>query len=187
MDKKYILASASPRRKELLSRIVPDFEILPSCIDETIPDSMENEDAAEFLAVRKAMSIDRTDTIIIACDTVVINDGVILGKPQDENDAKKMLISLSGKTHTVITGVCLRYDKHTLSFSERTAVEFFELKAKEIDDYIRTGEPMDKAGAYGIQGLGSLFVKGIYGDFYNVVGLPVAILKRKLDSFLRLI
>lgn len=183
LNTKIILASASPRRKELLTRVVPHFEIIPADIDENIPLGIDAEDAAEFLAVRKAMGIDISDSLIIGCDTVVINENQILTKPKNKEDAFNMLRSLSGKTHRVITGVCLRYAKHTLSFCEKTAVEFFELSDDEINQYIATGEPMDKAGAYGIQGLGSLFVKSICGDFYNVVGLPIGMLKRKLQSF----
>ncbi len=179
-----ILASASPRRQELLKFAVNDFEIIPSGADETLPDNTAPEKAAEFLAVKKALFVNREhefDTVI-GCDTVVILDNEVMGKPENINDARDMLHRLSGKTHKVITGVCICRRDRMKSFSEITEVEFYELTDKEIDDYVNTGDPMDKAGSYGIQSEGCTLVKGIRGDFFNVVGLPVARLKRELEK-----
>ena len=180
-----ILASGSPRRKELLKMLYADFRIFPTDTDESIPDGLDVYEVAEYLSVKKAKSIKANNALVIACDTVVIADGKILGKPESCEDAVRMLSTLSGKVHDVVTGVCLSYNNRTLSFSQKTSVEFYELSQNEISAYVMTGEPMDKAGAYGIQGLGSLFVKKIDGDFYNVVGLPVARLKREINLFLK--
>lgn len=182
---KIILASASPRRQELLKYIVPEFEIIPADVDETLPEGTVSEKAAEFLASKKAKHIAKQypDSVVIGSDTVVIIDGIILGKPADKSDAERMLKLLSGRTHKVITGVCIAYGEKTDSFSCETKVTFYPLTDKEILDYIATGEPMDKAGAYGIQGYGSVLAEGIEGDFFNVMGLPVAMLKRRLEKF----
>lgn len=186
---KIILASASPRRQELLKYIVPEFEIIPADVDETLPEGTVPEKAAEFLAVKKAKHIAEQypDCVVIGSDTIVIIDGIILGKPADKSDAERMLKLLSGRTHKVITGVCIAYGEKTDSFSCETKVTFYPLTEEEIRDYIATGEPMDKAGAYGIQGYGSVLTEGIEGDFFNVMGLPVAMLKRRLAAFLILI
>lgn len=180
-----ILASASPRRKELLSYIVPSFRIIPSNEDETLPEDISAKKSAEFLAVKKAGHISALypESIVIGSDTVVIADGEILGKPSDEADAYRMLKKLSGKIHTVITGVCISQGKKKKSFSAETKVEFYPLSDKEIRDYIATGDPMDKAGAYGIQGKGCILIKSIEGDFFTVMGLPAARLKRELSEF----
>ena len=182
-----ILASASPRRKELLKMLYADFKVCPTDTEENVPDELDVYEVAEFLSVKKAKSIKATNTLVIACDTVVISDEKILGKPESCEDAVKTLSTLSGKTHDVVTGVCLSYNNKTLSFSQKTAVEFYDLSSNEISAYVMTGEPMDKAGAYGIQGLGGLFVKKIDGDFFNVVGLPIARLRREINKFLNTI
>ena len=182
-----ILASASPRRQELLSLICEDFSVEPADIDETIEEEIELEKKPEYLAVKKAKHIqgnNHYDDIVIGCDTGVFLDGIMLGKPSSESNAAEMLRSLSGRKHKVITGCTLLYKAGCISFSQTTEVEFFELADKEIIDYIATGEPMDKAGAYGIQGKGTVLVKGIVGDFYNVVGLPVAMLNKKLKEII---
>lgn len=186
MNGKIILASASPRRQELLKYIVPEFEVKPADIDETLPADIPTEKAAEFLAVQKAQHIAKQshECVVIGSDTVVIIDSTILGKPADEADAERMLKLLSGRTHKVVTGVCIANGEKTDSFSCETKVTFYTLSQEEIRDYIATGEPMDKAGAYGIQGYGSVLTEGIEGDFFNVMGLPVAMMKRRLDSFL---
>ena len=183
---KIILASASPRRQELLKYIVPEFEVLPADIDETLPADIDAEKCAEYLACKKARHIAEKyrDCVVIGSDTVVIIDSTILGKPSDEADAERMLTMLSGKSHKVITGVCIAAAGKYDSFSKETAVNFYPLSAEEIRGYIATGEPMDKAGAYGIQGYGSVLVEGIEGDFFNVMGLPVAMLKRRLEKFI---
>lgn len=183
---KTILASASPRRQELLKYAVKSFEIIPADIDETLPPDIPAESCAEYLAVQKAKAVSQEypEAVVIGCDTVVICDGIIFGKPKDSDDARNMLRSLSGETHRVVTGVCLCRGQKLTSFSEVTEVEFYSLSDEEIDSYIQTGEPFDKAGAYGIQGFGSVLVKGIQGDFFNVVGLPVARLAREYKKFI---
>ena len=182
---KIILASASPRRQELLKYITPDFEVVPADVDETLPDDIPADESAEFLAVRKALHVAAAnpDSMVIGSDTVVIADGEILGKPTDEADAERMLKKLSGKVHKVVTGVCLACGKKTFSFSQATDVKFYALTDDEIRDYIATGDPMDKAGAYGIQSEGCVLIEKIDGDFFAVMGLPVARLKRVMKMF----
>lgn len=181
-----ILASASPRRKKLLSMIYDDFKVIPSDVREVVPRDLGIEKCPEYLACAKAemVSQGREKCLVIGCDTSVMIDGKILNKPRDTNDARIMMNMLSGSVHRVITGCCLCYMGKSTSFSVATDVEFFELSEKEIEEYINTAEPYDKAGGYGIQNKGGLFVKGIHGDYYNVVGLPVARLKRAIDEFL---
>jgi len=180
-----VLASASPRRKMILENAGFDVTVRVSDADETLPAGISPESAVEYLAKIKANAVERNkDELIIAADTVVVLDGKILGKPEDENEAREMLSSLSGRRHTVFTGVCMIYNEKEEIFSDRTEVEFYSLSDEEIKEYIKTGEPMDKAGAYGIQGKGSLFVKGIDGDFFNVMGLPVALINKKLNEIL---
>ena len=179
-----ILASQSPRRKELLGMIFEDFEIKPADIDETLPQGISAEDAAEYTAKRKAAATECGDALVIACDTIVVVSDEILGKPADRDDGFRMLRLLSGKTHKVISGVAVRYKGRELSFSQTTLVTFYDMSDDEINSYLDSGEPFDKAGAYGIQGLGGVYVKGIEGDFFNVVGLPVARLNRELEGLL---
>lgn len=183
MGKRVILASKSPRRKELLSLICDSFEVMPADIDESVPQGVSADDAAEYISTKKAFAIDSED-VIIACDTVVIVDGKILGKPSDRQNGFEMLSELSGKTHSVISGVCIRYKGESVSFSQKSLVTFYELTGEEIDDYLDSGEPFDKAGGYGIQGLGSLLVKEFSGDFFNIVGLPVTRLRHELSELL---
>lgn len=182
-----ILASASPRRKELFSFITKDFLVIPANTDESIPNDTEIEKAPEVIALKKASVIAKSnnDSLVIGCDTGVLIEGKMLCKPYDEKDAFDMLKSLSGKAHKVITGCVLIMNGQILSFSETTKVSFYNLTDEEIYSYIKTKEPFDKAGAYGIQGFGSLLVKSVTGDFYNVVGLPVARLKREIDKFIK--
>ena len=183
---KIILASKSPRRQELLKTITEDFICIPSDAEEIVPDNIDTEEVSTYLATLKAKDIysSNKDGIVIGCDTVVINDNKILGKPKDIEDAYNMIKSLSGKTHKVITGCCIIYNEKEITFKSITEVEFYQLSDDEINSYINTDEPYDKAGAYGIQGRGSLFVKSIKGDYFNVVGLPVANLSRKLKTIL---
>ena len=180
-----ILASASPRRKELLKHITEGFDVKVSSVEEIIPKELATEEVPEFLAMLKAKDVAANfpESLIIGADTCVIAGGEILGKPKDKADAFNMLSNLSGKTHTVITGCALVKGLKSISFSVSTDVEFFNLTKQEIEDYINSSEPYDKAGAYGIQGKGSLFVKGVKGDYFNVVGLPVAKLNRVINSF----
>ncbi len=171
-----ILASRSPRRKELLSLITSDFSVIPAKGEEILPDGIAPNEAVILLSRQKAAEIykEYKNELIIAADTVVAIDGEILGKPADEADAARMLSLLSGKSHSVFTGVCvIRSDGSEVCFAEETKVEFRSLSGQEISAYIATGEPMDKAGAYGIQDRGALLVRRIEGDYYNVMGLPV--------------
>ena len=181
-----ILASASPRRRELMKYAAAEFDIRPADIDETVPENTDPMLAAEITACRKAEAVSEKypEDTVIGCDTVVILDGEIMGKPSDEEHAFQMLKKLSGHTHRVVTGVCIRRGSRVKRFSECTEVEFYPLTDEEIHSYIATGDPMDKAGAYGIQSEGCVLVKGINGDFFNVVGLPVARLKREIGEFL---
>lgn len=183
---KIILASASPRRQELIKRLFDDYSVIPADIDETIPDDIGPEFAPIFLAAQKAEAVakEHPNDLIIAADTIVFADGKILGKPKDRNEAKQMLRFLSGKTHKVITGCCIFRGNTSASFSEESYVTFFELSEKEICDYVQKGLADGKAGAYGIQDNGALFVEKIEGDFYNIVGLPIARLNREIQLLL---
>lgn len=183
-----VLASQSPRRKELLNYITDEFSVIPSDYEEVLPEGLKTEDVPIFLAAQKALDVSKShpDELVIGCDTVVILGETILGKPKDKLEAFNMLSLLSGRTHKVISGVCLCLKGKTMSFSEETEVKFYDLSELEILSYIETNSPMDKAGSYGIQDGGALFVESINGDYYNVMGLPVAKLKRKIDSFLKL-
>lgn len=179
-----ILASKSPRRQELIRNITEDFEVIVSEAEERLPEGITPEEAPVYLSGLKASAVaeEHPDRTVVGADTVVILDGRVLGKPQDERDAHRMLQALSGREHLVITGCCLICGSRWVSFSETTRVTFYPLSEREIVEYIATGEPFDKAGAYGIQGRGSVLVKGIEGDFFNVMGLPVARLKRELEA-----
>lgn len=184
---KIILASASPRRKELISLISDRVDIRPAECDETLPEGIGAREAVEYLSKIKnsaAREICKEDEVVISADTVVAVDDMILGKPTDKDDARKMINLLSGRVHQVYTGVTVSLGDRSVTFSEKTDVEFYPLSYDEIEDYISSSEPYDKAGAYGIQGKASLLVKGISGDYFNVVGLPVSRLKRELDAFL---
>ena len=171
-----ILASGSPRRKELLSLITDEFEVLVSGCDEFVPEGTPAEKVPAILAEQKALAVAklRPEDTVIGSDTVVVLGGEIFGKPKDKEHAHAMLKALSGKKHFVYTGVAVAENDKVRSFVQKTEVEFYELSDEIIEKYIATGEPMDKAGAYGIQGKGSVLVKGIVGDYFNVMGLPVA-------------
>lgn len=178
-----ILASQSPRRRELLAFISPDFRVIPAVGEESIPDGAAPEQAVLALSRQKAEEVFSANKgeVVIAADTVVAIDGKILGKPRSEAEAFEMLSTLSGRVHSVFTGVCIIFaDGSVENFAEETKVEFYLLTADEINAYIATGDPMDKAGAYGIQEKGAANVKSIVGDFYNVMGLPVGRLARVL-------
>ena len=181
---KLILASASPRRKELLRYITEDFTVRVSNADETVPAGLTPEETVKYLSRVKADAVftGSRDEVIVASDTVVVIDGAVLGKPHSEEEAVEMLRTLSGRTHTVYTGVCVRTAAEEEVFAERTDVTFYPLTEEEIRAYVATGEPMDKAGAYGIQGKGCRLVKRIDGDYFTVVGLPVAELVRRLEA-----
>lgn len=183
--KKIILASASPRRKELLTTAGVEFEVLVSDADETVPDGTLPADAAMLTAEKKALAVAEKcgDALVIGADTIVVLDGRILGKPKDEADAEDMLRFLSGKEHKVITGVCLTDGVKTKKFAQVSKVRFYDLTDEEIAAYIATKEPMDKAGSYGIQGKGCVLVESIEGDYFNIVGLPVAATVRAIKDF----
>ena len=182
-----ILASNSPRRKELLGQIgLTDFKVSAPNVDETVEDGLSPAETVERLSLRKARAAAGKagqDDLIIAADTVVALDGAVLGKPHSEDDAFAMLSSLSGREHHVYTGVTVLRGEEAVTEHEETAVTFRAIGPDEIRGYIATGEPMDKAGAYGIQGIGALLVSGIRGDYCNVVGLPVFRLGRILAGF----
>lgn len=169
---KIILASKSPRRIELLKLLKIDFEVIPSNIDENISEK-DPKLLAEKLSYLKAMSI-KKDGVVLAADTVVTLDKEIFGKPRDYKDAFRMLKSLSGKWHAVITGVTIKFKDEVITFSEKTNVKFKNLSKELIEFYINTAKPFDKAGGYGIQELGSVLVEKIEGDYFNVVGLPIS-------------
>ena len=177
-----ILASKSPRRKELLSLITENFEIKSADVDETLPDDILPDKAVEYLSKIKALPFKNGIDTIIGADTVVAIDNQILGKPADKKQAFDMLKLLSGRYHSVYTGVTVISPKGSVTFSVETKVKFFDLNDDEINSYIATGECDDKAGAYGIQGKGSLLVERIEGDYFNVVGLPVSLLNKQLEQ-----
>ena len=169
-----VLASASPRRKELLGLFRIPFEIRVADIDETMDPQKPPFDEVARVSRLKAAATDRASgDVVVAADTIVVCEGQVLGKPRSEAEAVQMLRLLSGRDHQVMTGVTVLVDDRTQSFTEVTDIHFRELSDKEIKAYVATGEPMDKAGAYGIQGGAALFCTRMVGDYYNVMGLPV--------------
>ena len=182
-----ILASQSPRRRQLLEQMgFSDFLVRPARGEELADPGLDPGALVEALSRQKALEIAAGAAgadLIIAADTVVAVDGQVLGKPRDTQDAFRMLSALSGREHMVYTGVTVCRGEQILTQHEATAVRFRPLTAREINAYIATGEPMDKAGSYGIQGRGALLVEGISGDYFNVVGLPVCRLGRMLTRF----
>ncbi|MGE4549485.1 MAG: nucleoside triphosphate pyrophosphatase [Intestinibacillus sp.] len=186
MKEKLILASASPRRQELLRLLTADFEVRPADVDETLDPAAPLQDEIVRLAVKKARAAQAAageSCFVIGSDTIVSLSGAALGKPQDAADAKRMLRLLSGRTHEVITALALvTPDGREDTALNVTRVTFYELDERMIERYVATGEPLDKAGAYGIQGRGAALVRGIEGDYYSVMGLPVAQLARLLRA-----
>lgn len=186
-ERQIVLASASPRRKEILGNAGIDFAVAVADIQETLDPSMEPGKLARLLSKQKAHAIAHRyrDALVIAADTFIVFKKHRLGKPKSRIDARRMLHMLSGKTHSVITGFTVLDTKtgKTVSASEETLVSFHRLSKREIDWYVATGEPMGKAGAYAIQGRGAVFVRKIDGDYLNVVGLPIASLVRVLRKF----
>lgn len=185
--KKIILASASPRRKELLEKIGLEFEVDPSNNREDLSSSLKPHDLAKSISREKALAVasKHKGAIVIAADTFGVFKGKIIGKPNTEAEARKMLATLSGKSHLVITGFTIM-DTETnkiLSRSVETKVHIKRLTAEEIDAYVRSKEPLDKAGAYAIQGLGAVIVEKIEGDYFNVIGLPLYALTESLKEF----
>ena len=186
MGIRVILASASPRRKELLGVALEEFDIMPADIDETLPEFLEITEGPVYLASQKArvLAQEHPEALIIGCDTGVFINNKMLGKPVDRREGEEMLRMLSGRKHQVITGCCLCYMGLEYAFQEEALVEMYPLSNGEIQSYLNTGEYADKAGSYGIQGKGALLIKGIQGDYYNVMGLPIARLMREIGYFL---
>ena len=182
-----ILASKSPRRQELLQRMgLTDFKILVPEADESFPDGLTPQQTVEHISRVKALAARELvgeDDIVITADTMVFLDEHRLGKPRDEEDALRMLTALQGRSHTVCTGVTVMQGDHILTQSEPTKVYFRPASEAELRGYIATGDPMDKAGAYGVQTIGALLVERIDGDFFNVMGLPMLRLSRMLGKF----
>ena len=177
-----ILASQSPRRRELMGLYHIPFAVRAADIDETMDPEKSPYDEVARVSRCKAQAVPREETdVVVAADTIVVCDGCTLGKPASPRQAEMMLRSLSGRTHQVMTGLTVLRGEQMISCTEVTEIRFRKLSDREIRDYVASGEPMDKAGAYGIQGGAALFAEGISGDFYNVVGLPVC----KLGSILR--
>ncbi|MDE6598135.1 MAG: Maf family protein [Clostridia bacterium] len=180
----YVLASASPRRRELLTQIIPDFEVIPATEAEKVNISLFPEKMACALAESKCDEVfkSRPDKTVIGCDTIVVYEGEILGKPKDRDDATKTLKRLSGKTHYVITGVCVQNKYKKVVDFDKTEVKFNQLSDDFIKIYVDGGSPLDKAGSYGIQDGG--LVKEYFGSYTNVVGLPVTLVKKLLEEVL---
>ena len=178
-----ILASASPRRKELLGLFHIPFVIRVADIDETMDENKPPYDEVARVSRLKALAVERqADDIVIAADTIVVCEGKVLGKPKDEKEAVEMLSLLSGRDHQVMTGCTVLRGERTETFTEVTDLHFRSLAQKEIENYVASGEPMDKAGSYGIQGGAALFCERIVGDYYNVMGLPVCRLGQVLKN-----
>jgi septum formation protein len=182
---KYILASQSPRRKQLLEWAEIDFEIIVEQTDETYPSGLSPEDVAVHIARQKAEAVrSKTSKIIIAADTIVVLGNEIIGKPKDRNDAIQILEKLRGQRHKVVTGVVISNAEKNISFANVTDVEFYDLTTEQIIFYVDKYKPYDKAGAYAIQEwLGVVGIKSINGDFYNVMGLPVSRVVQELNNF----
>tara|TARA_B110000467_G_C18118715_1_gene366634 strand:- start:75 stop:653 length:579 start_codon:yes stop_codon:yes gene_type:complete len=181
-----ILASNSPRRKELLQEIIPIFKVESKEVEEIYPNNLQGGEIATYLSQLKSKPFQPNEKeLIITADTIVILNGLILGKPKSPEEAINMLTLLSGKKHEIITGVTIRTKDKELSFYDSTKVEFYELKPDEIEYYVKEYKPFDKAGAYGIQEwIGIIGIKKMEGDFYNVMGLPVHRVYRELNQFI---
>lgn len=185
MSANLILASSSPRRQEILKQVNIDFQIRKPNMDESKIIEKDPWEKAEKLADAKgeAVPIYKDDEIVLAADTIVSLNGQIFEKPQNKQEAATMITTLSGGTHDVFTGVMIRSSEKKIVFTERTQVEFWPLPEEMIERYLETDEPYDKAGAYGIQSIGAVFVKQIIGDYYNVVGLPISRVIQELHRF----
>ena len=187
IDRELVLASSSPSRRMLLEQAGVSFEVVVSGVDETVPTSLSPAQTVELLAERKGKAVLplRPDKPIIAADSVVSIDGLILGKPKDDQEAKATLRRLSGRTHQIFTGVCLLANGREEVFHQSTKVTFYPLTEEEIADYVALGESQGRAGAYGIEGIGVVLVQSIEGDYSNIVGLPVAETLRRLRKLLQ--
>ncbi len=184
---KLILASQSPRRKEILHSVGIGFEVMPVDADETLPEGIEAGDAVTMLARRKAKALlsehpELFDSVILAADTLVECFGEILGKPEDKEDARRMLTMLCGCGSAVHTGICVAYRGKFATALETAYVTFDDMSSEEIEDYISTDEPYDKAGGYAVQGRAALYIAGVTGDWYSVVGLPIHAVKKLLEE-----
>lgn len=180
-----ILASGSPRRKELLAMINPDFTVVPSAFDESGLTAENPAALAQKLAVGKCgdVAAAHPKDIVIGCDTVVEFEGQVFGKPKNKEDARRMLTALSGAEHQVHTGVCIRSGEKEEALVATSVVKFYPLSREQIESYISTDEPYDKAGGYGIQGTAALFCREIRGCYYNIMGFPVSRVARMLKNF----
>ncbi len=183
---KIILASQSPRRRELINLLHIDALTIPSHIEEVLDLSLSHEDMVMDLAYQKAADVFKNykDDLVLGFDTLVILNDHIMGKPKNKEEAKVFLRQLSGTTHRVITGCALIKKGHSSSFYSSAYVTFYPMTDIEIDDYIKTHEPFDKAGAYGIQGYGSKYIESIHGDYYAIVGFPVSKIYRELKKIM---
>lgn len=186
MGIRVILASASPRRRELLKLALEEFDVIPADIEEVLPPELELTEGPAYLAAQKARVLAERypEALIIGCDTGVFIDGKMLGKPKDREDAAGMLRELSGREHHIITGCCLCYQGRERIFKEEASVWMYPISEGEIQSYLDTGEYTDKAGGYAIQGKGALLIRAIQGDYYGIVGLPVARLVREMQCML---
>ena len=185
---KVILASKSPRRRELLARIIPEFDIVTAQTDESLPCGMHPREGVEVLAVRKGAAVRALASegaLIVSSDTLVEIDGIPLGKPESREDAHRILSLLSGRVHNVHTGVAIHFGGRVFSGTHTSSVTFRKLTDEEIYSYIDTGEPMDKAGAYGIQGMGGSFVESFCGEFESIMGLSVTLTRSLIDEALK--
>lgn len=180
-----ILASKSPRRRELLSLLQIDFRLMSKEVEEYIDESEDLEEEIKALALKKAEAVatDNHGSLVIGADTIVVLGQKVFGKPKNEEEAFSMLKALSGKSHQVFTAVAIIFDGKTETFCSKTEVTFQELSFEEIEEYIKTKEPMDKAGAYGIQGYGAKFISNINGDYYSVMGLPISLVYQRIKKF----
>jgi septum formation protein len=186
MVTKLILASSSPRRSELLKQADIPFQVKVSSVEENMNQSLAPSELVQSLALQKANDVYQLEqsSVVLGADTIVAFEDKVLGKPKNASDAKRMLKMLSGSEHAVYTGVAIVSNSETYTFYEKTIVAFWNLSDGDINKYVNSGEPLDKAGAYGIQGLGATLVKRIEGDYFNVVGLPLSRTVRELSRFL---
>lgn len=182
-----ILASSSPRRKELLRKIIPSFSIMPADIDESVKERETPKSYVARMAEEKTLTIAEKfpEDIVIGCDTTVVLGNSIMGKPQNDTEARFMLKRLSGLTHQVLTSVCIKTPERIYKRTETVHVTFYKLDDRDLDTYIKTGEHRDKAGSYGIQGQGALFVKEIRGDYYSIVGFPVGFVNQVMKDIFK--
>lgn len=185
--KRLVLASGSPRRKELLSTLGYDFEVIVSDVEEVVDHSLTVNEIVKSLAKQKAMAVfqENRDAIVIGSDTVVACDGQILGKPHSKQQCKEMMELLRNKSHSVITGVAILYDDQIINFADEAKVYFDDISDEEIEKYIEMKEPYDKAGGYAIQGWAGKFISKIDGNYYSIVGLPVSTVYQHLKNIMK--